>query len=276
VVAQAHGRLHLVDVLPPGARRTERVPLDVGGIDRDLDRVVDGRRYEHRRKRGLTLVVGVERRQAHHAVHAVLALEVAVGVFPLELQRAGFHPDFVAGLEVQHLDLIAVGLAPAGVHAHEHRRPVERLRAARPGVDVENGPEFVLVAAQHVAHFEFFDLFERRGVVGVHLLLADHALLHEVGHQLKVLGILANGVVILDPCLDPRHLAQLLARLVGVVPEVRLLSFLLFVAQVDALLVDVQTAFQRFPALFDLLDLFRKYHNMLKISCSVSVRRTPG
>ena len=153
---------------------------------------------------------------------------------------------------------------------------VEGLRAARPGVDVENGPEFVLVAAQHVAHFEFFDLFERRGVVGVHLLLADHALLHEVGHQLKVLGILANGVVILDPCLDPRHLAQLLARLVGVVPEVRLLGFLLFVAQVDALLVDVQTAFQRFPALFDLLDLFRKYHNMLKISCSVSVRRTPG
>ena len=153
---------------------------------------------------------------------------------------------------------------------------VEGLRAARPGVDVENGPEFVLVAAQHVAHFEFFDLFERRGVVGVHLLLADHALLHEIGHQLKVLGILANGVVILDPCLDPRHLAQLLARLVGVVPEVRLLGFLLFVAQVDALLVDVQTAFQRFPALFDLLDLFRKYHNMLKISCSVSVRRTPG
>ena len=169
-----------------------------------------------------------------------------------------------------------MGLAPAGVHAHQHRRPVERLRTARPGVDVEDGPEFVLLAAQHVAHFELFDLLERRGVVRVHLLLADHSLLHEVGHQPKVLGILADGVVVVDPRLDPRHLAQLLACLVGVVPEIRLLGFLLFVAQVDALLVDVQTAFQRFPALFNLLDLFRKYHNMLKISCSVSVRRTPG
>ena len=194
-------------------------------------------------------------------MHAVLALEVTVGVLALELHRAGFHPHFVAGLIVQHLDLVAVGLAPAGVHAHQHRRPVEGLGAARPGVDVEDGSQFVLLAAQHVAHFEISDLLERRRIVGVHLGLGHHPLLHEIGHQREVLGILAHGVVVIDPRLDRRHLAQLFARLVGFVPEIRFLGLLLLVAEVDALLFDVETAFQRLPALFDLLDLFGKYHS---------------
>ena len=34
VVAQAHGCLDLVDILPPGAARTERIPLDVRRVDR--------------------------------------------------------------------------------------------------------------------------------------------------------------------------------------------------------------------------------------------------
>ena len=149
-----------------------------------------------------------------------------------------------------------MGLAPARVHAQQHRRPVQRFGAARPGVDVHDGAQFVLVAAQHVAQFELLDLFERSGVVRVHLLLAHDPLLHEVGHQREVLDILADRIVILDPRLDPRHLAQLLPRPVGIVPEVRLLGLLLLVAQVDALLLDVQAAFQRLTARFEFLDLF--------------------
>ena len=82
------GGLRLVDVLAARAARTVVVPLAVGGFDLDLDGVVHGRRYEYRREGCLPLVVGVEGRQAHHTVHAVLALEVTVGIFALDLQRA--------------------------------------------------------------------------------------------------------------------------------------------------------------------------------------------
>ena len=96
--------------------------------------------------------------------------------------------------------------------------------------------------------------------MGVHLLLAHHALLHEFGHQRKILDVLRNGVVIVHPRLDGRYAAQLFARLIRVVPEIRHLGLLLFVEQVDALLFDVQTALQRTSALFQILYLICKYH----------------
>ena len=134
VIAQPDRRFDLIDVLAARTARPEGIPLDVRRIDRDFDRIVDRRRHEHRRESRLPLVIGVERRQAHHAVHAVFALEVAVGVFALEFERAGLYTYLLASLIVEHLDLVSVRLAPAGVHAHEHRRPVERLRAARPDI----------------------------------------------------------------------------------------------------------------------------------------------
>ena len=102
---------------------------------------------------------------------------------------------------------------------------------------------------------------ERLCVELVHLGLGDYPLPDEVGHQLQVLDILAHGVVILDPRLDAGHLAQLFARLVGVLPEVGLLGLLLLVAEVNALLLDSEAALQRRAALFHLLDLFGKYHS---------------
>lgn len=122
-------------------------------------------------------------------------------------------------------------------------------------------PQLVLVATQHVAHLEFLDTLERLRIELVHLGLGDHPFLDKVRHQLQVFDILAHGIVILDPCLDARHLAQLLARLVGILPEVGFLGLLLLVAEVDALLLDSEAAFQRRTALLHLLDLFGKYHS---------------
>ena len=115
VIAQPDRRFDLIDVLAARTARPEGIPLDVRRIDRDFDRIVDRRRHEHRRESRLPLVIGVERRQAHHAVHAVFALEVAVGVFALEFERAGLYTYLLASLIVEHLDLVSVRLAPAGV-----------------------------------------------------------------------------------------------------------------------------------------------------------------
>ena len=43
----------LVHVLPAGARRAERIDLQVGRVDFNLDRVIHHRRYINRRKAGL-------------------------------------------------------------------------------------------------------------------------------------------------------------------------------------------------------------------------------
>ena len=162
-------------------------------------------------------------------MHAVLTLEITVGVVALYFERAGFDPHFVARLIVERLDLVAVRLAPAGVHAQQHRRPVERLGAAGSGVDVQNGAHLVLVAAQHVAQFERFDMLHRSGVMLIHLGLGDHLLLQKIGHEFQILDLLYDGVVIGDPALDRRNLAQLLLRMRGIFPKVGLLGLLLFV-----------------------------------------------
>ena len=259
MIAQPHGRLDLVDVLTAGARRAERVPLDVRGVDDHLDRIVHSGRHEDRREGRLALV---ERRQTHHAVHAVFAFEIAVGVVALDFERAGLDAYLVARLVVERLDLVAVGLAPAGVHAQQHRRPVERLGAAGSGVDVQNSAHLVLVATQHVAQFERFDVRDRLRIVRIHLLLGDHPLFQEIGHQFQILDLLADRVVIGDPALDRRHPAQLLLRTRRIVPEVGVLRLLLLVLQIHALAFDVETLLQRIPTARRLLDLFCQYHKI--------------
>ena len=139
--------LDLVDVLPSLAAAAVGVPLDVGRVDDDLDRVVDGRRDEHRGEGRLPLVVGIERREPHEPVHAVFALEVAVSEFAGKFQRGRLDAHFVALLIVDHPDLVAVGFAPSRVHPQQHRSPVEAFGTACAGVDLHDGAQMVLLAS---------------------------------------------------------------------------------------------------------------------------------
>ena len=67
---QAHGRIGLVDVLAAGAAGAVGVGAHVGGVDVDLDRVVDLGIDKQAGKRGVAPARAVERRFAHQAVHA--------------------------------------------------------------------------------------------------------------------------------------------------------------------------------------------------------------
>ena len=180
-------------------------------------------------------------------MHAVLALEVAVGVFALEFERAGLYTYLLASLIVEHLDLVSVRLAPAGVHAQQHPRPVERLGTARTGIDIHDSAHTVLVTAQHVAQFEFLDAVHRTRVLFVELLLGHHALLDEFRHQPQVLDLLDHSIVLLDPRLDSRHAAQLFAGLVGIIPKARNLRLLLLVLEFYSSLVDVKDTSPTYP-----------------------------
>ena len=138
-------------------------------------------------------------------------------------------------------------LAPAGVHAQQHPRPVERLGTARTGIDIHDSAHTVLVTAQHVAQFEFFDAVHRTRILLVELLLGHHALLDEFRHQPQVFDLLDHSIVLLDPLLDSRHAAQLFAGLVGIIPKARNLRLLLLVLEFYSSLIDVKDTSPTYP-----------------------------
>src|SRR5262249_30608820 len=134
-VGEAHGRFGLVDVLAAGAAGAHGVGAHVRFLDVDLDAVVDHRIDVDAGERGVAAGIGVERRDADQPVHAVLALEPAERVAALDLDGGRLDAGLLALALLDPLDLVAVLLGPAGVHAHEHVGPVLALGAAFAGVD---------------------------------------------------------------------------------------------------------------------------------------------
>ena len=129
----------LVDVLAAGARGAIGVDLAVALVDLDLDAVVDHRIDPDRGEAGVAARVGVERRDAHQAVHARLGLQPAVGVVALDHDRRRLDAGLVAGRLFEHFDVEFAPLAPAHVHAQQHARPVAALGAAGAGMDFDIG-----------------------------------------------------------------------------------------------------------------------------------------
>src|SRR5262249_37976586 len=136
-VGEAHRRLGLVDVLPAGAARPHGVSAHVGLLDLDDDTVVDNGIDRDAGEGGVPTGVGVERRDAHEAMHAVLALEPAISIVALHLDGGRLDAGLFAGGLLQVFDLVAVLLGPARVHAQQHIRPVLALSAAGAGVDFQ-------------------------------------------------------------------------------------------------------------------------------------------
>ncbi len=81
--------------------------------------------------------VGIVRRDANQPMHAGLGLEPAIGVCALDLKGRGFQPRFLAGVRFDQLDLIALIVGPAHIHAEQHFGPILAFRAACARVDFE-------------------------------------------------------------------------------------------------------------------------------------------
>ena len=81
-------------------------------------------------------------------MHAVLGLEPAEGVAALDLDGRRLDAGLFARRLFEILDLVAVLLGPARIHAQQHVGPVLALGAARAGVDLEIGIVGVGLARQ--------------------------------------------------------------------------------------------------------------------------------
>ena len=127
----------LVDVLAAGAAGAHGVDAHVGLFHVDVDAVVDHRIDGDAGERSMPAGIGVEWRDAHQAMHAVLGLEPAIGVVALDLDGGRFDAGFFALRLLDVVDLETVLLGPAHIHAQQHVGPVLALGAAGAGMDLE-------------------------------------------------------------------------------------------------------------------------------------------
>ena len=229
VVVQAHGRLHLVDVLSAGTAAAVGVPRDVRRTDFDLDVVVDDGISEDGGEGGVSPRRGVERRDAHQPVHAILALEEAVGVGALDFDGRGFDAGHVTFLTVDEFHGEVVALGPAHVHTQEHLGPVAAFGAARAGVDVQDRVERVLLVAHHVLELQLFHGLHRLGVGLVNFRFGGVARLLELADYQQLIVQFGGLVVVGYPCLDAADLLQQLLGGLRIVPKAVLLGYLFFV-----------------------------------------------
>ncbi len=79
----------------------------------------------------------VERRDAHEAVHPRLGAKESERVVAADLEHGALDPCLLALGQIEDLDLESASLGPSRVHAHEHLRPVLRLRPTGAGADLD-------------------------------------------------------------------------------------------------------------------------------------------
>ena len=168
-------------MLAAGTGGAEHLHLDILRADVHLYIVGNLRHDLQRGEGGLTPGGGVKGGDPDQPVHAVLTLEVAVGILTLDGNGGALEAGLVAVQVVQRLAHVAVALRPAGVHAEEHLRPVLGLGAARAGVKGEDGIGAVILAGEQSGQL---------GLLYLGLQLGE-ALLH-FGNQSLVLGLVAQ------------------------------------------------------------------------------------
>ena len=120
----------------PRARRAIGVDAQVGGVDVDVDRLVDFGIDEDAPRGRVPARIRIEQALAHEAVNTRLA-QVAVGVVAVHLDRRALDAGDFARRLLEDFDAKALALAIAQVHAQQHRRPVLRFGTAAARLDVE-------------------------------------------------------------------------------------------------------------------------------------------
>ena len=245
-VGQTHGGGRLVDVLAACAGAAAGLHFDVLRPDLDLAVVVQLRHDLQRSEAGLASGVGIEGRNTHQTVNTVLALQIAVGILPLDEDGGGLDARLIAGLVVHELIGVAVALRPAGIHPVEHLRPVLGLGAACSGVEGEDGVVGIVFTAEQRRQPALADLLLQRLVSADDLLqLAGVILL--LGHFAQGQGVLPltdQLVVLLDLVLQALYLTAHLLAALQIVPEAFLLRLLLQLGQLLTGLGDTQRLLQ--------------------------------
>ena len=209
-VGHAHGGAGGVHALAAGAAGAEGVETQVRLLDVQLDVVAHVGHDVHGGEGGVAAAGSIEGRDADQAVDAALALQKTEGVRARDAQGHTLDAGFITGKIVQLLHGEMAPGSPAGVHAQQHLRPVLRFRAARAGVDLQDGVLVVLLTGEQHDQLRLVQqgvqgvLLFRQGFQGL-VLVAFHGQFQPFVHVVMA-GL--EGVEAGDLVLQPAFFAQ--------------------------------------------------------------------
>src|SRR5580698_8530748 len=172
-------------------------------------------------------ITRIERRLAHQAVHTGLGAQPAIGVLALYRDAGALDAGDFPGTAVDDFTGEAARSAPAQVHSQQHLRPVLRLGAARPRLDIEEGAVRVHRAAKHA--LEFQPPYAGFECIGFLLDVARRGFVVFALRKLEQLGRVADGGVgaieFLELCRKPRALFPELLGTLRRAPDSRVFEF---------------------------------------------------
>ena len=177
-------------------------------------------------------------------MHARLGLGPAVRVVTLDEERAGLDAGLLALRLVDHVDLEAVPLRPAQIHAHEHARPVLALRAARARMHFEVGVVAVRLALEQRVDLAAVGLgqerAERRKSLALRIAIALALAEFDKGHGIVEIAVEFRERA--QPVLEIGALAHDLLCSVGIGPEPRVLDAGVQFGETPCCAIDVKDA----------------------------------
>ena len=204
------------------ARGAIGVDAAVGFVDLDVDAVINLRIDPDRRKARVATRIGIERRDAHEAMHPRFRLHPAMGIVALEQQGRGLEARFIARRLFDELDLKLASLRPARIHAGEHARPVAAFGTAGARVNFDEGVVGVSLAREQRLDLPAlaFGLqgLELGNALGLDLCIALGFREFDKSHRVLELPLKARKAI--QAIFKLRALAHDLLRGVGIVPEI--------------------------------------------------------
>ena len=223
LITQTHTRFYLVDVLSTGTTASECIPRDSGHIHLHLNRIVHQRSDKDRSKRGHSLALSIVGRNTHQTMHAILTLQIAVGIIAFDVDRDGLDTSLIALLQVGNRDLVVVVLGPTHIHTHQHGGPVLTLRTTGTGIDLQDTTHRIGLLTQHVAELQVLDQLQCLGVSLIQLLFGNDLLFYILIGQRQLFGCCMYLVVELDPFLQLLYLFHLGFGTLGILPKTGIL-----------------------------------------------------
>ena len=171
---------------------------------------------DHLREARVAAVRLVERALPDEPVDAALGLQDPVRVLAPDAEGRGLEARLLARARLEQLGLEAAVLRPAEVHAQQDLGPVLRVGAARAGVDRDERVARVVLAGEERVLLQAVELGSERRDAGRDLVL--HLAVHRE-QLLRVLVVLDEPAVALEPARQARVLGADLRRVLLVVPE---------------------------------------------------------
>ena len=182
---------------------------------------IDGRHLDARERR-LAAVGGVERRQPHEPVHALLGAVEPVRVLALDLERRGLDAGLLPRAHLEQLDAEAALLGPLHLHAQHHLGPVLRVGPAGAGVHRDERVAVVVAPGEQALLLELLQAAPRSRAACSSSSRRDLGILERhLGEAVEILDLGAEAAELLEALRGARVVGRDLRGGVLVVPEAR-------------------------------------------------------